>query len=172
MHEVRAPFGEERGRLFENPVLKEIGADLFKIDTGNHYPRDYGKVFDVTNAEQRNNVKPKPVTRVNNMAQYNTVIICCPVWWYRMPLAVQSFLDEYNLSGKTIYLSVTHGGSRSAGIEREIAAAEPKAPAVQSPSGEYITAGTETRRGYTDPHAGGGSFAKDPVIIGWLFKAR
>ena len=38
-----------------------------------------------------------------------------------------SFLDEYDLSGKTIYLSVTHGGSRSAGIEREIAAAEPKA---------------------------------------------
>lgn len=44
-----------------------------------------------------------------------------------MPLAVQSFLDEYDLSGKTIYLSVTHGGSRSGGIEREIAAAEPKA---------------------------------------------
>ena len=42
-----------------------------------------------------------------------------------MPLAVQAFLDEYDLSGKTIYLSVTHGGSRSAGIEREIAAAEP-----------------------------------------------
>ena len=44
-----------------------------------------------------------------------------------MPLAVQSFLDEYDLSGKTIYLSVTHGGSRSGGIERELAAAEPKA---------------------------------------------
>ena len=40
-----------------------------------------------------------------------------------MPIAVQSFLDEYDLSGKTIYLSVTHGGSRSAGIEQEIAAA-------------------------------------------------
>lgn len=44
-----------------------------------------------------------------------------------MTLAVQSFLDEYDLSGKMIYLSVTHGCSRSAGIEREIAAAEPKA---------------------------------------------
>ena len=108
-------------------VAKTIHADVFKIDTGNHYPRDYSKVFDVTNAEQRKNVRPKLTAHVSNMAQYNTVIICCPVWWYKMPLAVQSFLDEYDLSGKTIYLSVTHGGSRSAGIEREIAAAEPRA---------------------------------------------
>ena len=61
------------------------------------------------------------------MAQYDKIVIVCPVWWYKMPLAVQSFLDEYDLSGKTIYLSVTHGGSHSAGIEREIAAAEPNA---------------------------------------------
>lgn len=44
-----------------------------------------------------------------------------------MLLAVQSFLDEYDLSGKMIYLFVTHGGSRSTGIEREIVAAEPNA---------------------------------------------
>lgn len=61
------------------------------------------------------------------MAQYDKIVIVCPVWRYKMPIAVQSFLDEYDLSGKTIYLSVTHGGSRSAGIKREIAAAEPKA---------------------------------------------
>lgn len=40
---------------------------------------------------------------------------------------MQSFLDEYDLSGKTIYLSVTHGGSRNGGIEREIATAASKA---------------------------------------------
>ena len=69
----------------------------------------------------------QPCTHVQNRAQYDKIVIVCPVWWYKMPLAVQSFLDEYDLSGKTIYLSVTHGGSRSSGIEREIAAAEPKA---------------------------------------------
>lgn len=102
-------------------------ADLFEIDTGDHYPRDYKKIFNATQSEQRKNVKPKLLKRVQNMAQYDKIVIVCPVWWYKMPLAVQSFLDEYDLSGKTIYLSVTHGGSRSAGIEREIAAAEPKA---------------------------------------------
>ena len=60
------------------------------------------------------------------MAQYDKIVIVCPVWRYKMPIAVQSFLDEYDLSGKTIYLFITHGGSRSAGVERGIAAAEPK----------------------------------------------
>ena len=119
--------GTGNSEFIAQTIAKAIGADLFKIDTGNHYPRDYAKIFNVTNTEQRNNVKPKLVGRVANMAQYTMVSICCPVWLYKMPLAVQSFLDEYDLSGKTIYLSVTHGGSRSGGIECEIAAAEPKA---------------------------------------------
>lgn len=125
----------KNGRHFGNAqfiamtVADTLGesADLFEIDTGDHYPRDYKKIFNTTQGEQRKNVKPKLLKRVQNMAQYDKIVIVCPVWWYKMPLAVQSFLDEYDLSGKTIYLSVTHGGSRSAGIEREIAAAEPKA---------------------------------------------
>lgn len=108
-------------------IADAAGADLFEIDTGTHYPRDYKRIFDVSRDEQRKNVKPKLQQHVANMAQYDKVVICTPVWWYKMPLAVQSFLDEYDLSGKTIYVSVTHGGSRSAGIEREIAAAEPNA---------------------------------------------
>ena len=107
-------------------TLRE-SADLFEIDTGDHYPRDYKKIFNATQGEQRKNVKPKLLKRVQNMAQYDKIVIVCPVWWYKMPLAVQSFLDEYDLSGKMIYLSVTHGGSHSSGIEREIAAAEPNA---------------------------------------------
>ena len=125
----------KNGRHFGNAqfiamtVADTLGesADLFEIDTGDHYPRDYKKIFNATQSEQRKNVKPKLLKRVQNMAHYDKIVIVCPVWWYKMPLAVQSFLDEYDLSGKTIYLSVTHGGSRSAGIEREIAAAEPNA---------------------------------------------
>ena len=75
-------------------------ADLFEIDTGDHYPLDYKKIFNATQSEQRKNVKPKLLKRVQNMAQYDKIVIVCPVWWYKMPLAVQSFLDEYDLSGK------------------------------------------------------------------------
>ena len=108
-------------------VADTIGADLFEIDTGTHYPRDYKKIFDVTRDEQRKNMKPKLLKKIGDISQYDKVVICTPVWWYKMPLALQSFFDEYDLSGKTIFLSVTHGGSRSSVIEREIATAEPKA---------------------------------------------
>lgn len=68
--------GTGNAEFIAQTIAKAIGADLFKIDTGNHYSRDYAKIFNVTNTEQRNNVKPKLVGRVANMAQYTTVIIC------------------------------------------------------------------------------------------------
>ena len=108
-------------------IARTLGADLFKIDTGNHYPTDYNKLFDVTQSEQRKNIRPKLVQHIQNMADYDTVILCYPIWWYKLPLPVHSFLDEYDLSGKTIYISVVHGGSRISGTDREIAQAEPKA---------------------------------------------
>lgn len=119
--------GTGNAEFIAHTIAKVVNADLFYIDTGNHYPRNYNQLSDIAHAEQRKNIKPKLVTHVSNMEQYTTVIICSPVWWYKMPLAMQSFLDEYDLSGKTIYIAVTHGGSRSAGIERTIAAAEPQA---------------------------------------------
>lgn len=123
--------GEGNAEFVAKTVARTLGseADLFKIDTGNHYPADYKKIFDVSRDEQRKNVRPNLLQHISqaDMKNYDKVVICTPIWWYKMPLAVQSFLDEYDLSGKTIYLSVTHGGSGIGGIDREIAAAEPKA---------------------------------------------
>ena len=48
-------------------------------------------------------------------------------------MPVYSFLDSYDLSGKTVYLAVTHGGSRLSGTDREIAKAEPKAMIDKNP---------------------------------------
>nr|WP_321305724.1 flavodoxin [uncultured Sphaerochaeta sp.] len=108
-------------------IAQTLGADLFKNDTGDHYPADYERIFNVTQTEQRQNIRPELQQHVRNMGQYDTIILCYPIWWYRLPLPVHSFLDEYNLSGKTIYLSVVHGGSRLGGTDREIAQAEPDA---------------------------------------------
>ena len=108
-------------------IAKTMDADLFMIDTGDHYPKDYKRIFDVTQAQQRKNLRPELKQHVRNMDKYDTIILCYPIWWYRLPLPVQSFLDEYDLSGKTVYLSVVHGGSRLGGTDREIAQAEPNA---------------------------------------------
>ena len=108
-------------------IAETIGADLFKLDTGDHYTNDYGRIFDITRTEQQKDIRPELRQHVSNMDRYDTVILCYPIWWYRLPLPVQSFLDEYDLSGKTLFLSVVHGGSRLGGTDREIERSEPEA---------------------------------------------
>lgn len=57
----------------------------------------------------------------------DTVFLGYPIWWYDMPMPVYSFLEAYDLSGKTIIPFVTHGGSGLTGTADRIAAAEPGA---------------------------------------------
>ncbi len=110
-----------------NRAAKNLNADIFKIDTGDHYPVDYEKIFDFTRNEQRRKIVPELVSHLKNMADYDQVVICYPIWWYALPLAVTSFLNEYDFSGKTIFLAETHGGSGLGGTEKEIASLVPGA---------------------------------------------
>ena len=92
-------------------IQSKTGADLFEIKTVNAYSDDYNTVLDEAKAEQKDNARPELSEQVKDMAQYQTVIIGFPIWWGDMPMAVYSFLDEYDLSGKTVLPFCTHGGS-------------------------------------------------------------
>jgi flavodoxin len=61
------------------------------------------------------------------MAQYGTVFLCYPNWWGTLPMAVFTFLEAYDFSGKTIYPLVTHGGSRFGRSLDDIKKLSPKA---------------------------------------------
>ena len=92
-------------------IQSKTGADLFEIKTVNTYSDDYNTVLDEAKAEQKDNARPELSEQVKDMAQYQTIIIGFPIWWGDMPMAVYSFLDEYDLSGKTVLPFCTHGGS-------------------------------------------------------------
>lgn len=55
--------------------------------------------------------RPAIETAVADMAQYDTVFVGFPIWWYEAPRIVQAFLESYDLSGKTIVPFATSGGS-------------------------------------------------------------
>ena len=57
------------------------------------------------------NARPEIASSVENMAQYDTVYIGFPIWWYESPRIIQTFLESYDLSGKTIVPFATSGGS-------------------------------------------------------------
>lgn len=55
--------------------------------------------------------RPAIANRVENMAQYDTVFVGFPIWWYIAPTIINTFLEQYDMTGKTIVPFFTSGGS-------------------------------------------------------------
>ena len=55
--------------------------------------------------------RPAIANRVENMAQYDTVFVGFPIWWYVAPTIINTFLESYDFSGKTVIPFATSGGS-------------------------------------------------------------
>lgn len=91
-------------------IAKELTADMAVIDTVTPYEGDYNTVVDQGQNEIRNGYKP-PIKPINvDLSQYDTIILGTPVWWYTFAPAVKTFIESYDLSGKTIYPFATNGG--------------------------------------------------------------
>jgi flavodoxin len=90
-------------------LLRDV--DLFKIDTVKEYPVDYMRTTEVAKDELCRDVRPELTANIENMEQYDTIILGYPNWWGTMPMAVFTFLESYDFSGKTIIPFCTHEGS-------------------------------------------------------------
>lgn len=101
-------------------IQSKTGADIFEIKTVNAYSDDYDTVLDEAQTERNDKARPELSEKVNDMSQYQTVIIGYPIWWGDMPMAVYSFLEEYDLSGKTVLPFCTHGGSGLSQTDKNI----------------------------------------------------
>ena len=55
--------------------------------------------------------RPAIANKVDNMAEYDTIFVGFPIWWYIAPTIINTFLESYDLSGKTVILFATSGGS-------------------------------------------------------------
>ena len=91
-------------------IGNETGADMFRVTTVTPYPEVYRETTELARAERDNNARPAINGRVENMADYDVVYIGVPNWWSTMPMPMFTFLEQYDLSGKTIVPFVTHGG--------------------------------------------------------------
>ena len=103
-------------------IIQEIiGGDLVHIDTVTPYPKDYSATTNVAKKELNENARPKLTSHVENMDSYDTVFLGYPNWWGTVPMAVFTFLEEYDFSGKTIIPFCTHEGSGMGHSESDIA---------------------------------------------------
>lgn len=108
-------------------VQETIGGDLFRIETTEDYPLDHDPLVDQAADEQDENLRPELQDHIEDLGQYDTVILGFPNWWADLPMPVYTFLEEYDFSGKTIIPFVTHGGSGFSGTEDTITELQPDA---------------------------------------------
>ena len=80
-------------------VQAQTGADLVEIVPAEPYTDDYDELLDIAQEEQSSDARPA-IAETVDLSGYDTVFLGYPNWWGDMPMAVYSFLDEYDLSEK------------------------------------------------------------------------
>ena len=102
-------------------LMKEMtGADTFKIEMKNPYSPVYMTCIDEAKKDLRAKARPELVSMPESINEYDTIILAYPNYWGTMPMAVFTFLEHYDFSGKTILPLCTNEGSGMGGSERDI----------------------------------------------------
>lgn len=107
-------------------ISTETGGRLVRIERTAPYPASHEALTAEAKGERDGNIHPA-IRQMGDFSDSDVIFLGNPIWWYDMPMPVYSFLDAYDLSGKTIIPFVTHGGSGLTGTADRIAAAEPGA---------------------------------------------
>jgi formylglycine-generating enzyme required for sulfatase activity/flavodoxin len=102
--------GNTRGIAEE--IKEQTGADLFEIELVRPYSSNYNTVLDEAQRDQKAQARPELANHVDNMEQYNTILLGYPNWWASIPMPIAAFLEEYDFDNKTIIPFCSHGGGR------------------------------------------------------------
>lgn len=114
-------------RSVANEIALQTGADIFEIVPAEPYTTDYDTLLEAARNEKADNARPEISGTLDNLDDYDTIYLGYPNWWADMPMVMYTFLDTYDLSGKTVSPFVTSGGSGFSGTVDAIRSLEPEA---------------------------------------------
>ena len=107
-----------------NKLAKEVDGDVFEIEPKEKYTSADLNWMD---KKSRSSVemndpasRPEIAKQVENMDMYDTVLVGFPIWWYVEPKIIDTFLDSYDFSGKTVIPFATSGGSGIENVEKNL----------------------------------------------------
>ncbi len=125
-------------------LAKAADADLFEIAPAVPYT---AADLDWTNKRSRSSLemndpssRPAIKSRVENLSDYDAVLVGFPIWWYTAPTIIKTFLEAHDFSGKELVLFATSGGS---GLGRTENALKPCAPNAVWKGGKLINGASE-----------------------------
>lgn len=93
-----------------NLIKQQVGGDLYSIEVTEPYSADFDEVVDQNHSEMEENFLPELAGEILDISQYDTIYIGYPVWATTTPRAIYTFLNQYDLSGKTVITFCTHNG--------------------------------------------------------------
>ncbi len=111
-------------------VSERTGGDLFSIQVTDPYSSDWDACLERANQERAEDARPELTASVEQLEQYDTVFLGYPNWWYGVPMALLSFLEENDLSDKQVYLFCSHGTGGLASSVEQIDEALPDSTAL------------------------------------------
>lgn len=115
---VNLPIGNTE--VIAKKIQELTAGNIFKINTVKSYPEDYTETTNEAQEEKTENARPELIEKIDEMDSYDVIYIGYPIWWGTMPMAVFTFLESYDFSGKTIVPYCTHEGSGMGSSERDI----------------------------------------------------
>lgn len=111
-------------------ISERTGGDLFSIQVTEPYSSDWDACLERANQERAEDARPELTASVEQMERYDTVFLGYPNWWYGVPMALLSFLEENDLSDKQVYLFCSHGTGGLASSVEQIDEALPDSTAL------------------------------------------
>lgn len=119
-------------------IQAETGGDLFEIEPAVPYTDDYDTLLDIAQQEQADQARPELASQVENWEDYDVVFVGYPNWWSDAPMAVYTFLESYDFSGKTL---IPFNTSASSGFGRSLEGIEESAKGAVVLEGLALTEG-------------------------------
>lgn len=101
-------------------IRDAVAGELFEVDTVKTYASDYNACTEEAKLELRSNTRPELKKYLDSIDAYDTIFVGYPNWWGTMPMAMFTFLEHYDLSGKKIIPFCTNEGSGMGVSERDL----------------------------------------------------
>lgn len=101
-------------------IHKFTDADMFKIEQLQPYSKKYNECIAQAQVDQKRNARPELKAYPDSLDEYDTIYLGFPNYWSTMPMAVFTFLEHFDFSGKTIKPFCTHEGSGMGVSEKDI----------------------------------------------------
>ena len=121
-------------------IQKLTGADMFRIEPVQAYPEEYQRTTEIARDELNQNARTQVKGKVDDMAQYDTIFVGYPIWWMEPPMPVLTFLESYDLNGKTVIPFAT---SASSGIDGTLDMLRSSAKGANVTEGLRVTSNDE-----------------------------